>query len=129
MIPNPAALTRKSALLYRLVDYARTPVSSYSGSHARLFTKPIQIRRFEGFSSCCSNSYSLNSSRGARFNDVGAFKMGREQLGLDFFRVSAVSGGGSGRTGGFGGSGGGNSGDGSEGADGRGGGRWSFLSW
>ncbi|GLT88000.1 hypothetical protein SLE2022_060460 [Rubroshorea leprosula] len=129
MIPNPAALTRKSALLYRLVDYARRPVSSYSGSHARLFTKPIQIGRFEGFSSGCSNSYSLNSSHGARLNDVGAFKMGREQLGLDSFRVSAVSGGGSGGTGGFRGSGGGNSGDGSKGADGSGGRRWSFLSW
>ncbi|GLT95641.1 hypothetical protein SLE2022_133090 [Rubroshorea leprosula] len=128
MISNPAALTSKSPLLYRFVGCTREPISS-SGPHAQLFAKPIQRRRFEGISSVCSYSTYLNSSDGARFNDVGVSKMGRKQLDLDSFRVSAVSGGGSGGNDGFGGSGGGNSGDGSEGADGSGEGSWSLLSW
>ncbi|GLT60132.1 hypothetical protein SLA2020_329130 [Shorea laevis] len=128
MISNPAALTSKSALLYRFVDCTRDPISS-SGPHAQLFEKPIQRRRFEGISSGCSYSTCLNSSDGARFNDVGVSKMGRKHLSLDSFRVSAVSDGGSGGNDGFGGSGGGNAGDGSEGADGSGEGRWSLLSW
>ncbi|XVF07055.1 hypothetical protein REPUB_Repub06bG0104200 [Reevesia pubescens] len=113
MVPNSVALTRRFPHLFR--------ITSFSSKSLCLSAPPtiFPVRGFKG----CSYSYSLSSSHGAAFKEWGARKFG-------YFRLSAVSGGGSGGIGGFGGSGDGNFGGQGEGADGNGGRNgWSFLSW
>lgn len=61
------------------------------------------------------------------FKDLGRSEIGFSKMGSDYFRISAVSDGGSGGTGGFGGFGDGHSSGKSEGSGG--GGDWSLLSW
>ncbi|XWS65274.1 hypothetical protein CRYUN_Cryun05aG0079300 [Craigia yunnanensis] len=120
MVPNSVALTRRFPHLYRFMSFS----SKNLCLSARRTIFPI--RGFKG----CFHSYFLSSSHGAVFKEWSACKTGAGQLGFDYFRVSAVSDGGSGGIGGFGGSGDGNSSGKGEGADGNGGrSGWSFLSW
>ncbi|XWS58861.1 hypothetical protein CRYUN_Cryun08bG0071200 [Craigia yunnanensis] len=114
MVPNSVALTHGFPRFYRFMSFS----SKNLCLSARRTIFPIR------------GSYFLSSSHKAVFKEWGARKTGVGQLGFDYFRVSAVSDGGSGGIGGFGGSGDGNSGGKGEGADGNGGGSgWSFLSW
>ncbi|XP_022744249.1 protein sym-1 [Durio zibethinus] len=120
MVPNSMALTRRFPHLCRFMSFSSKNLCL--PAHRTIFP----VRDFKG----CSHSYFLSSSHGAVFKEWGARKTGGGQLGFDYFRVSAVSNGGSRGIGGLGGSGDGNSGGKGEGADGNGGrSGWSFLSW
>ncbi|XVE60939.1 hypothetical protein DITRI_Ditri06bG0001100 [Diplodiscus trichospermus] len=113
MFPNSMALTRGFPQLYRFMSFTSKNLCLSSG-RTRF---PIR------------SSYFL-SSHGAVFKEWGTRKTGADKLDFYYFRVSAVSDGGSGGIGGFGDSGDGNSGGKGEGADGNGGrSGWSFLSW
>lgn len=123
MVQNSVILTRKSLHLFRLVGLSRKP-SYHFGFQTRIAANPVQIAAFRSSSTCnCQNPSVLSSLK-----ELGRSKIGFRQLGYDWFRVSAVSNGGSGgSTGGYGGG----SGDGNSGGGGGGGGerKWSPLSW
>ncbi|KAK9289714.1 hypothetical protein L1049_007873 [Liquidambar formosana] len=137
MVPNPGTLTRNSPFLFRFMALSRRPVSHCGSQTTRIPTNPIQISGFRSSSSssssssCHSYSYPLRSCRGAVFRDLSRSEIGFGRLGLDCFRISAVSDGGSGGAGGFGGSGDGDSGGrgGGDGSSSGGRSNWSLLSW
>ncbi|OMP07998.1 Mpv17/PMP22 [Corchorus olitorius] len=121
MVSNSVALTRRIPHLYRLSSFSSKKTFCLSSPQTRFL-----VREFKGPSYSCFLSF----SHAPVFKELGSPKGSGKLLGFDYFRVSAVSDGGSGGTGGFGGSGDGNSGGRGEGADGNGGtSGWSFLSW
>ncbi|KAL6337661.1 hypothetical protein AAG906_037254 [Vitis piasezkii] len=122
MAPNPITLTRRSPLLFRFLGFSRNTIYS-----SRIPTNPIRISTVRSYSTCHFFCYPSNSSVRTVFKDLGRSEIGFSKIGSDYFRISAVSDGGSGGTGGFGGFGDGNSGGKSEGSGG--GGDWSLLSW
>ncbi|KAG5556064.1 hypothetical protein RHGRI_006623 [Rhododendron griersonianum] len=128
LLPNPVTISRKTPLLFRFMSHSLKPTSRIS-NQTKIPPHPLQI---SGFRSCSSSfcSQPVSYTRWALFKEMGCKGTGYGLLGSDYFRVSAVSDGGSG---GFGGSGGGNTGGkgdggGGEGGDG-GGSKWSLLSW
>ncbi|XVF40859.1 hypothetical protein PTKIN_Ptkin01aG0150500 [Pterospermum kingtungense] len=119
MVPNSVVLTHRFPHLYRFISLSSKNLSLSARRTGFL------VRGFKGSSNSCFSS----SNHGAVFKEW-VRKPGALQLGFDYFRVSAVSDGGSGGIGGFGGSDDGNSGGRGEGADGSGGrSGWSLLSW
>ncbi|XP_058205298.1 protein sym-1 [Rhododendron vialii] len=125
LLPNPVTISRKSPLLFRFMSHSLKPTSRIS-NQTKIPPHPLQI---SGFRSCSSSlcSQPVSYTRWALFKDMGCKGTGYGLLGSDYFRVSAVSDGGSG---GFGGSGGGNSGGkGGSGKGDGGGSKWSLLSW
>lgn len=134
--PNPVTICRKTPHLFRFMSYSVKPISRFC-NQAKIPPHPFQIG---GFKSCSSSSCSqpLRYSRRALFKDTGCTGTFYGLLSRDYFRVSAVSDGGSGgfgasgggNLGGKGGSGSGSGGGGGEGVDGgSGGSKWSLLSW
>ncbi|KAL4385663.1 hypothetical protein GQ457_15G029190 [Hibiscus cannabinus] len=123
MALNSALLTRRFPHLHRFAGFSSKSFC-LSAAGARFPVKE---------SNRCSHPCRLSSTHRAVCDEWSARKTGAAGLvGFGYFRVSAVSDGGSGSGGsdGFGGSGDGNSGGKGEGADGGGGGSdWSFLSW
>ncbi|PSS15753.1 Protein sym-1 like [Actinidia chinensis var. chinensis] len=119
MLRNPLTISRRTPLLFRFVSSSFKPSSCF-GNQTKIPQNPRQISGFRSCSSC--NSQPLPYTRRPVF--VG----GSRPLCDYYYRVSAVSDGGSGGSGGDGNSGGGNSGDGSgSGSGGRG--NWTLLSW
>ncbi|CAL5356758.1 hypothetical protein CsSME_00046112 [Camellia sinensis var. sinensis] len=129
MVLNPATISRRTPLLFKFAGFPFKPISRFA-NQAKIPLNPFQIGGFKSCSSCNSRPLSLNYTRPSVFKDLGFEKTGYRLLGIDHFRVSAVSDGGSGGSGGRGGygsSGGGNSGDGGSSGGGRS--DWSLLSW
>ncbi|KAF8369681.1 hypothetical protein HHK36_032293 [Tetracentron sinense] len=126
MAPTAVPIIRKCPLIFRLVDISPKPISPFCNLR-RISANPIQKSGFRFCSTFHSYAPSSNTSFGIGFKDLNRSKIKFRQMGIDYFRLSAVSDGGVGGTGGFGGSGDGNSGDGDEGEDG--GSNWSLLSW
>ncbi|XP_052175147.1 protein sym-1 [Diospyros lotus] len=131
MVPNSATITRISSPLFRFARFSSRPPHK----QVEIPPNPFRISGIGSSSSWNFRPLLLNYSRRLGvFKDMDAADGRYRLLDADYFRVSAVSGGGSGGNGGYGSSGGGNSGGKGEGAAGdgaHGGGRsnWSFLSW
>ncbi|KAJ6778936.1 PEROXISOMAL MEMBRANE PROTEIN 2 PXMP2 MPV17 [Salix koriyanagi] len=124
----PISLTHNIPLSHCIVGFSRKP-TSLSSQRTQLSLDPVQITGFRACSSTTLFSGSLNYSHGAVFKDLDGTRKGYRQLGVDQFRVLAVSDGGSGGSGGVGGSsGGGGEGSGAS-SDSGGSSNWSFLSW
>ncbi|KAF9664514.1 hypothetical protein SADUNF_Sadunf16G0026700 [Salix dunnii] len=124
----PISLTHNTPLSHCIVGFSRKP-TSLSSQRTQLSLDPVQITGFRACSSTTLFSGSLNYSHGAVFKDLDGTTKGYRQLGVDQFRVLAVSDGGSGGSGGVGGSsGGGGEGSGAS-SDSGGSSNWSFLSW
>ncbi|KAJ6304318.1 hypothetical protein OIU77_018061 [Salix suchowensis] len=124
----PISLTHNIPLSHCIVGFSRKP-TSLSSQRTQLSLDPVQITGFRACSSTTLFSGSLNYSHGAVFKDLDGTGKGYRQLGVDQFRVLAVSDGGSGGSGGVGGSsGGGGEGSGAS-SDSGGSSNWSFLSW
>ncbi|KAJ6300709.1 hypothetical protein OIU76_021493 [Salix suchowensis] len=124
----PISLTHNIPLSHCIVGFSRRP-TSLSSQRTQLSLDPVQITGFRACSSTTLFSGSLNYSHGAVFKDLDGTGKGYRQLGVDQFRVLAVSDGGSGGSGGVGGSsGGGGEGSGAS-SDSGGSSNWSFLSW
>ncbi|KAG8484923.1 hypothetical protein CXB51_021186 [Gossypium anomalum] len=120
MALNSDILTRKFPHLCRFTGFSSQNTCLPAGATRFPIREPK-----DGSYPCLSSS-----NHRAVFMDWGARKTGAGQLGLDYSRVSAVSGGGSGGNGGFGGSGDGNSGGKGDGTGNNGGeSGWSLLSW
>ncbi|KAL7225659.1 hypothetical protein ACSBR1_020924 [Camellia fascicularis] len=126
MVLNPAIISRRTPLLFKFAGFPFKPISRFA-IQAKIPPNPFQIGSFKSCFSCNSRPLSLNYTRPSVFKDLGCEKTGYRLLGIDHFRVSAVSDGGSGGRGGYGSSGGGNSGDGGSSGGGRS--DWSLLSW
>ncbi|XP_043717308.1 protein sym-1 [Telopea speciosissima] len=126
MAVNLGTIIRRSPSLARSIIFNPKPVSPFRNL-SRIATCSATRSGFRVCSSCFIHTPSINSYHRTGFKDLGLSGMKIRDLGLDYFRVSAVSGGGGvGGTGGFGGQGDGNSGG--RGDDG-GGSNWSLLSW
>ncbi|XP_042515071.1 protein sym-1 [Macadamia integrifolia] len=125
MAVNLVKIIGKSPFLARSVVFSPKPVSPFCNPR-RIATCSAKRSGFRVCSSGSLSTSSLNSYHGIGFKDLGHSGMKFRDLGLDYFRISAVSDGGVGGTGGSGGQGDGNSGG---RRDDGGGSNWSLLSW
>lgn len=127
MVLNAVMATKiasKSPLFYRIACFSHKPTSKFNSNAV---VRTVKFDRIGGYRSCYGSISTIPKAYG--FNELGRPQIQFKKFGSDYFRVFAVSNGGSsGGNGGFGGSGGENSGD-NAGGKGDGGQKFSFLSW
>ncbi|GAB4843990.1 hypothetical protein Ancab_013954 [Ancistrocladus abbreviatus] len=129
MIQHSATIIRKSPLCFRsaVLSHKLTLCSSHDQNAVQ--KNRFRITGFRSFISSQSSQLHLNSSHVALYRVLGSSELRFNQVGMDYVRVSAVSGSGSGGSSSNGGSGHGGSGEGGPGRDGGSNSGWSLFSW